>query len=75
MSGDIRSSDSEDLTDSSGNVRVANGSTRTKAKSGNSALAATTTTATSGGGAVNQRKRGNNSNANNHTADATTAAK
>lgn len=69
MSGDIRSSDSEDLTDSSGNVRVANGSTRTKPKSGNSAL-----TATTAGGGVAQRKRGGNTS-NNHTGDATTAAK
>ncbi|XP_064538874.1 ceramide synthase 6 isoform X1 [Drosophila montana] len=67
MSGDIRSSDSEDLTDSSGNVRVANGSMRTKTKSGNPAPAA----ATAAGGA-NQRKRGNNSSANNHTTDAAT---
>ncbi|KRF82662.1 ceramide synthase 6 isoform X1 [Drosophila virilis] len=69
MSGDIRSSDSEDLTDSSGNVRVANGSMRTKTKSGNPATPAAPVTAAGG---VNQRKRGNNSSANNHTTDAAT---
>lgn len=37
MSGDIRSSDSEDLTDSSGNARLTNGSARSKNKSISSA--------------------------------------
>lgn len=55
MSGDIRSSDSEDLTDSSENVRVANGtSSRSKTKP-----------ATPVAAGVTQRKGGSNSSSNN----------
>ncbi|KAH8396364.1 hypothetical protein KR222_009295, partial [Zaprionus bogoriensis] len=53
MSGDIRSSDSEDLTDSSENVRVANGTARTKAKSSGSGAAGAAAVAA---GVVTQRK-------------------
>lgn len=60
MSGDIRSSDSESLTDSSENVRVANGTSRPKTKPGTPV-------------GITQRKGGNSSN-NSHAAanDATT---
>jgi len=61
MSGDIRSSDSEDLTDSSENARLANGSARSKNKSNSGAPAA------GGAGGATQRK---SNNANNHTTEA-----
>ncbi|XP_017016239.2 ceramide synthase 6 [Drosophila takahashii] len=76
MSGDIRSSDSEDLTDSSENARLANGSARSKNKS-NSGATSGGSAAGAGAGGATQRK---SNNANNHTTEAaggaaTTAAK
>lgn len=59
MSGDIRSSDSEDLTDSSENARLANGSARSKGKSNSGAAGKPETAAI-------QRK---SHNANNHTTE------
>lgn len=67
MSGDIRSSDSEDLTDSSENARLANGSARSKGKSNSGAAGAAPGKAdpTTGGAAIQRKSH----NANNHTTE------